>query len=186
VRHKTVIFEHDWPAHSPHPNWKWAWHEIPSRSVAGWCENHHTKVEVCSCYTFQVISILKWKMRDMVPFLISCHIHVLPSEVSLYRYVLFILQYSTCKMCCPWVLYCTHKHTYSHTHVHTHTHTYNIQTHARESIQNLINCRDSWYILTQNNSCAKTNPGGKDITSAFCLSIDCHCLIWLQLAVCIP
>ena len=31
--------------------------------VAGWCENLHTKVEVCSCYTFQVISVLKWKFR---------------------------------------------------------------------------------------------------------------------------
>ena len=30
---------------------------------AGWYENHHTKVEVCSCYTFQVIIVLKWKFR---------------------------------------------------------------------------------------------------------------------------
>ena len=30
-------------------------------SVAGWYENHHTKLEVCSHYTFQVTSALKWK-----------------------------------------------------------------------------------------------------------------------------
>ena len=27
-------------------------------SVARWCANLHTKVEVCSCYTFQAISVL--------------------------------------------------------------------------------------------------------------------------------
>ena len=34
-------------------------------SVAGWCENLHTQVEVCSCYTFHVIyvSVLKWKFK---------------------------------------------------------------------------------------------------------------------------
>ena len=32
-------------------------------SVVGWCENHHTNVEVCSYYTFQVMNILKWKFR---------------------------------------------------------------------------------------------------------------------------
>ena len=44
-------------------------------AVAGWCENHHTKVEVCSCYTFQVISVLRWKIRKCVilSLLISCH-----------------------------------------------------------------------------------------------------------------
>ena len=42
-------------------------------SVAGWCENHHTKVEVCSCYRFQVISILKWKLRKCVIWSLSSY-----------------------------------------------------------------------------------------------------------------
>ena len=60
MRHKTTIFEHDRLLCSLCPNRKWAWH----RSVAGWCENLHTKVEVCNYYTFQVISVLKWKFKN--------------------------------------------------------------------------------------------------------------------------
>ena len=70
VRHKTVIFEHDRVVCLPHPNWKWAWTEFLA-SVAGWCENHHTKIEVCSCYTFQVISVLKWKSKCVIWSLFS-------------------------------------------------------------------------------------------------------------------
>jgi len=49
-----AIFEHDQLVHSPRPNWNRRGTEFLA-SVAGWCENLHTRVEVCSCYTFQVI-----------------------------------------------------------------------------------------------------------------------------------
>ena len=56
VRHKTVIFEHDIFARSPHPNWKWVWYDIL-------CECSRKMCEVCSHYTFQVVNVLKWEFR---------------------------------------------------------------------------------------------------------------------------
>ena len=43
--------------------------------VAGWCENHHTEVEVSRCYTLQVISILNENAEKAryCPLLTSCH-----------------------------------------------------------------------------------------------------------------
>ena len=59
-----------------HPAQTWSWHGTEFIvSIAGCCENHHTRVEVCSCYTFQVIKIQK--MHNMVPFLVSCQICLL-------------------------------------------------------------------------------------------------------------
>ena len=71
-----AIFKHNRLACLPLPNQRWCGMEF-LESIAGWCENLHTKVEGCSCYTctFQVLSVLKWKfrIRDMIPFLISRH-----------------------------------------------------------------------------------------------------------------
>ena len=72
-----VIFEHDQLTCLPRPNQNGHGTEFPA-SGAGWCEDHHTKVEVCSCYTSQGISILEWKFKQhAIWFLFSCPITVL-------------------------------------------------------------------------------------------------------------
>jgi len=54
-----AIFGNDRPARFPRPKTGSGRGTEFLVSLAGLCENLHTKVEVCSCFTFQVISILK-------------------------------------------------------------------------------------------------------------------------------
>ena len=63
MRHKTVNFECDWRAWSPHQVGSGRGSEFLA-SVAGWWKNIHAKVEVHSCYGSRDINILIWKFGN--------------------------------------------------------------------------------------------------------------------------